>query len=74
MSDENVIKMISKDINELAPRILKVAQSRGIKQMAGLIQACLEEDEVEEEALTDGRNQSYILSSFVLSHFINIII
>lgn len=66
MSDENEVKMISKNTNELAPRILKVAQSRGIKQMAGLIQACLEDDEVEEETFTDGRNQSDILSYFIL--------
>ena len=66
MSDENVVKTISKNINELGPQILKVAQSTGIRQMAELIQACLEDDEVEEGTLTDGRNQSYIYSYCIL--------
>ncbi|CAB4028765.1 sterile alpha motif domain-containing 3-like isoform X1, partial [Paramuricea clavata] len=67
VSDENV-KMISKNINELAPRILKVAQSRGIKQMAGLIEACLEDNEEEEDTLTD--DEKVVVALSVLPHLL----
>ena len=65
--DANVKEICTKNLMELAPKILKTAKNRKIAQMEKLVDACLDEEESEERQLANGKkncNYREIFSSF----------
>lgn len=57
------------NLESLVPKILKVACQKGIPKMDALLNACVEEEDLDEEArLSDGKNNVLKNCSTVLFH------
>ena len=54
---------IKNNLETLVPKIQNVAHTKGVHKMEALVNACVEEDELDEEAkLSDGKNNDLLYS------------
>ena len=57
------MEKMKNNLETLVPKVLNVAHMKGVPKMEALVNACIEEDELDEEAkLSDGKNSDLLYS------------
>ena len=61
------MKNIKNTLETLVPKILNLAHKKGVQKMEALVNACVQEEGLDEEAkLSDGKNDDYFAVSFYI--------